>query len=235
MESSVFEICDDLRFECMQVGAEQEPLLLVDSFMKGANELRNYAVENNNFTKADSYYPGVRLPIPMAYTIALAKNLGPVINNFFGLNLKSIKTAVSRFSIVTTPAENLDLLQRIPHIDSPSKNGLAVVHYLKDAPDSGTSLYRHRATGFEYVDGSRYETYMNHIKNYYANPAHTPSGYMCGSNNEFEEIMSFEAKFNRLIMYRGTSLHSGIIRPEYNFDPNPQTGRLTITSFYEFA
>jgi len=58
---------------------------------------------------------------------------------------------------------------------------------------------------------------------------------MCGSNNEFEEIMSFEAKFNRLIMYRGTSLHSGIIRPEYNFDPNPQTGRLTITSFYEFA
>jgi hypothetical protein len=29
-------------------------------------------------------------------------------------------------------------------------------------------------------------------------------------------------------------LHSGIIQPDYNFDPSPQTGRLTITTFFEF-
>ncbi len=235
MENSAFELCDDMQFKCLRVGEENEPLLLVDSFINGANDLKNYAVEKNNFSKSDSYYPGIRMPVPLAYTIALAKNLNPFNSGFFGLNLESIKKAVSRFSIVTTHAEDLDLLQRIPHIDSPSKDGLAIVHYLKDAPDSGTSLYRHAATGFEYVDESRYETYMTHVKNYYADTAHTPTGYMCGSNTEYEEIMSFEAKFNRLIMYRGTSLHSGIIRPEYNFDPSPQTGRLTITSFYEFA
>jgi hypothetical protein len=219
----------------LHVGTENEPLLLVDSFIKGAYDLKNYAIEKNNFSKSDSYYPGLRMSLPTAYTIALAKNLSPFIDGLFGLNLESIKKAVSRFSIVTTPPEDLDLLQRIPHIDSPSKDGLAVVHYLKDAPDSGTSLYRHRATGYEYVDGSRYETYMAHVKNYYSDPANNPSGYMYGSNEEYEEIMSFEAKFNRLIMYRGTSLHSGIIRPDYNFDASPQTGRLTITSFYEFA
>jgi len=235
MENSAFELCEDMQFRCLRIGTENEPLLLIDSFIKGADELKNYAIEKNNFLKSDSYYPGLRMQIPATYTIALAKNLSPFINGFFGLDLEAIKKAVSRFSIVTTPAEDLDLLQRIPHIDSPSKDALAVVHYLKDAPDSGTSLYRHRATGFEYVDGSRYDVYMNHIKNYYADPVHTPTGYMRGSNNEYEEIMSVEAKFNRLIMYRGTSLHSGIIRPEYNFDPNPQTGRLTITSFYEFA
>ena len=50
------------------------------------------------------------------------------------------------FSLVTTPPEKLDYLQRIPHVDSPFTNELAFIHYLFKADLGGTAFYRHRAT-----------------------------------------------------------------------------------------
>jgi hypothetical protein len=69
--------------------------------------------------------------VPQEYTIALVKNLGFFIEQFFQLEVRKIKSAVTKFSIVTTPPSDLDLLQRIPHFDSPSRKGLAVIHYLQ--------------------------------------------------------------------------------------------------------
>jgi hypothetical protein len=234
IDPSIYTLCSDIRIECLHVGNEQEPLLKIDSFIDGANVLKDYAININHFPVADSYYPGVRMPVPLLYAAALAKNLSHFIENFFGCDVRKIKKAASRFSMVTTPPNELSLLQRIPHIDAPSKNNLAIVHYLADVPNSGTSLYRHRESGFEYIDQTRYEPYMARIRNQFPEPEIYPVGYICGDTQEFKEIASFEAVFNRMIMYRGSSLHSGIIRPSYNFDPNPATGRLTITTFIEF-
>jgi len=36
---------------------------------------------------------------------------------------------------------------------------------------------------------------------------------------------------NRLVMYRCSSLHSGDIPANYNYDLNPATGRFTIAAF----
>lgn len=234
MESLGYNLCADVSFECLTVGTEAEPVLLVDSFIENALELKEIAINDNNFPIVESYYPGIRKPIPLAYTLALAKNLSPYIEGHLGCNLRKVRTAASRFSIVTTPAEELSLLQRIPHIDAPSKNSLAAVHYLANVSDSGTSLYRHRQSGFEFVDAARYRGYMEIINSQFSTPASYPQGYICGDTPEFEVIASFEAIFNRIIMYRGSSLHSGIITPSYNLDPNPATGRLTITTFIEF-
>ena len=98
----------------------------------------------------------------------------------------------------------------------------------------GTALYRHKPTGFEYVDEQRYTPYMESIEQRYPSESHYPEGYINGSTDCFEEVASFDAVFNRLLMYRGTSLHSGKIGKDYNFDPSPATGRLTLTSFFEF-
>jgi hypothetical protein len=95
-------------------------------------------------------------------------------------------------------------------------------------------LYRHTPTDFEYVDEQRYSRYMANIQERYPSKDTYPEGYINGSTDQFEEIASFDAIFNRLLMYRGTSLHSGKIGKEYNFDPSPATGRLTLTSFFEF-
>jgi hypothetical protein len=234
MEPVVYELCDDANIECYRVGEEQQEVLLVDNYLKGASALKNHAVERSEFARADSFYPGVRMQVPQEYTIALVKNLGFFMEQLFQLEVRNIKSAVSRFSIVTTRPDKLDLLQRIPHFDSPSRKGLAVVHYLQSMPSMGTALYRHKPTRFEYVDEQRYSSYMANVKERFPSEDTYPEGYICGTTDQFEEIMSVDALFNRLLMYRGTSLHSGKIGADYNFDPDPATGRLTVTSFFEF-
>jgi hypothetical protein len=57
--------------------------------------------------------------------------------------------------------------------------------------------------------------------------------YINGDNQYYEQIGSYDAKFNRIVMYRGNVLHSANIAPDFNFDPNPRTGRLTLTSFIQ--
>jgi hypothetical protein len=234
MEPILYGLCDDANIECYRVGNEQQEVLLVDNYLKGASSLKEYAVQQNNFARADSFYPGVRMEVPQQYTIALVKNLGFFMEKFFQLEVRNIKSAVTKFSIVTTPPNKLDLLQRIPHFDSPSRKGLAVIHYLQSIPSMGTALYRHIPTNFEYVDEQRYSRYMAHIQERFSSEDKYPDGYIAGSTDQFEEVMSVDAVFNRLLMYRGTSLHSGKIGKDYNFDPSPATGRLTLTSFFEF-
>jgi hypothetical protein len=234
MKPIAYEICEDANIECFKVGKEQQEVLLVDNYLKGALGLKEHAIEENNFASADSFYPGVRMQVPHEYTFSIIKNLGFFIERFFQLEVRQIKSAASKFSIVTTPPNDLALLQRIPHFDSPSTKGLAIVHYLQSIPSMGTALYRHKPTGFEYVDDQRYAQYITNIQQRFAAEGDYPEGYINGSTDQFEEVMSFDAVFNRLLMYRGTSLHSGKIGKDYNFDPNPATGRLTLTSFFEF-
>ena len=232
---SIYTLCHNLEHECLKVGADQQELVRVDSYMQGIDALKEHAIRENNFAVADSFYPGIRMDIPDTYIIQLVRNFHNIIRDFFGLDLRKIKKAVSKYSMVTFKPEDLNLMQRIPHFDAPTRESLAVIHYLCDAPDSGTALYRHRQSGYEYIDRERYDGYVANIQSHYSDPANHPSGYMCGSNADYEEIASFKAVYNRLIMYRGSSLHSGIINPDYNFDPNPETGRLTVTSFIEFS
>ena len=234
MEPTVYELCEDADIECYKVGNEQQEVLLVDNYIKGALALKEYAIQKNNFARADSFYPGVRMQIPQEYTLALVKNIGFFMEQFFQLEVRQIKTGVSTFSIVTDRPDNLGLLQRIPHFDSPSRKGLAFVHYLQSIPSMGTALYRHRPTGFEYIDEQRYSGYIANVQERFPTEYKYPVGYINGSTDQFEEVASFDAVFNRLLMYRGTSLHSGKIGEDYNFDPSPATGRLTITSFFEF-
>lgn len=234
MGSIEYGLCEDANIECYKVGNEQQEVLLVDNYLKGALALKECAVQINEFARADSFYPGVRMQIPQEYTMALVRHLGFFMEQFFHLEVRQIKTAVSKFSIITTRQQDLGLLQRIPHFDSLSRKGLAFVHYLQTVPGMGTSLYRHRPTHFEYIDEQRYPRYAEKIQERYPTEDTYPEGYIHGSTDHFEEIASFDAVFNRLLMYRGTSLHCGKIGKAYNFDPNPATGRLTVTSFFEF-
>jgi hypothetical protein len=227
--------CQDLDYECLKIGADQQELVRVDSYLQGVEALRQDAIARNSFAVADSFYPGVRMAIADAYIVSLVKNFQTLIRDFFGLDLRTIKSAAAKYSIVTFKPEELKLMQRIPHFDAPSRNSLAVIHYLSDAPDSGTAFYRHNATGYEYIDEGRFANYESSIEQRFQNPARQPSSYICGDTEDYGEIASFQAVKNRLLMYRGSSLHSGIIKPDYNFDPSPETGRLTITSFIEFS
>jgi hypothetical protein len=57
------------------------------------------------------------------------------------------------------------------------------------------------------------------------------SGYILGSNPHYEQIGAVEAVPDRLIIYQGSLLHSGIIPPGMNRSANPHEGRLTANIF----
>jgi len=108
---------------------------------------------------------------------------------------------------------------------------LAMIHYLFRADHGGTAFYRHRATGYEYVDFGRQPNYLSHVEREKAGPNAATAGYINGDTPLYERIGSQDGVFNRLLMYRRTSLHSGCIAPGFIPDSNPRTGRLSINGF----
>ena len=57
------------------------------------------------------------------------------------------------------------------------------------------------------------------------------SAFIAGDTPMFEQITSVEGQFNRALLYRGWQLHSGAIGPRASLSPNPNKGRLTVTTF----
>lgn len=213
-------------------GAEKAPLLVVDHFIAQANGLVNFATQLN-FTKNSPFYPGIRAEAPVTYQQLLLKELQSTLLNYFQIKATALKFTICHYSIVTTQAKQLKLLQRIPHFDSLNNNGLAAVHYLFKGDLGGTSFYRHKKTGFEYIDESRQIDYFRSLENE-NDTSNIPSpGYINGDTALFEKIGKQEGAFNRIIFYRRNSLHSGSISENFIPDENPLTGRLSINSFID--
>lgn len=212
------------------VGYERQPVLVIDNFLNNADSLVEYSAKTANFNAEKGLYPGIRFPAPRLYVEAMSKYLGGLVSSVFELPTDLRMGVRSVFSLIVTPPNQLLPPQCIPHSDSTKMNDLATVHFLCGAGHGGTSLYRHRATGFEYVDHTRLDEYWNLVAKQEKMPDF-PTGYMNGSNHLFEQIASYDAVFNRIIMYRSTSLHSGNIAPDFKFDSDPRTGRLSINTF----
>ena len=137
--------------------------------------------------------------------------------------------------MVTTPPEQLKLLQRIPHFDTTEKHALAAVHYLFQGDQGGTAFYRHRKTGFETIDESRTLAYYRSLESENNGPdlPKVSDGYIQGDTPLFEQIANPPGVFNRLVIYRRHALHSGVIPPNANLSADPTQGRLTISSFID--
>jgi len=232
MSNSFLLLNQNASISSVKFGVENQPLLKVDSYQKDPQKLIDFAVGKSEFTPSGNFYPGIRMPLPISYLQALIHNLGPEIEAAFGVNVKQIKSGVAVFSIVTKPADELDFLQTIPHYDGLGKNKLAMIHYLCDKTEAGTSFYRHKDLGYDYIDDIRYDEYKGYIKEQFEDNVTTE--YMCKDTPEFEKIATYECVFNRLLIYKISSLHSAHLTKNYDFDPSPRTGRLTITSFMEF-
>jgi hypothetical protein len=212
------------------VGREKVPLLVIDNFIKDAETLVNYCIDINTFNNADSFYPGLRMPAPELYIHAIRHYLGDHIEGMFGLKKDSWRGGRSVYSMVVTAPENMKAQQCVPHVDSFKQNDLACVHYLCDSSKGGTSLYRHKKTGYEIINDERMTQYTQAALEEGMLEL-TPKAYMNGSNNFFEQIACIDALFNRIVIYPANVLHSGNIAPDFDFDPYPRTGRLTLNSF----
>lgn len=205
-------------------------MLVVDNFLDEAEALVGFAMEYGEFGPGGDYYPGIQSKVPAFYTQALYTYLRDIISNTFAIQAQDISYSKSMFSMMLVPPQKLAATQSRPHTDSLLSNQLATVHYLCTPDKGGTSLYRHRATGFESLDPNKFSQYEKFLAEEQKDTSWQQK-YICGSNQYYEEIAHYESNFNRLIMYRGNCLHSASVPDTLSLVPNPARGRLTLNTF----
>lgn len=228
----MLELSPEFKVEKHLVGKEKAPLLVIDNYLAKPEKLVDYAA-SVKYADPQGFYPGIRSQAPRAFIDLFAAALSELVLSELSIPGNKLKVFMCHYSIVTRAANELKLLQRVPHFDSLEANGLAMVYYLFKKPLGGTAFYRHKKTGFEYIDESRKLEYFKSLEAENDGPNLPKAEYINGDTPLFEQIAKQEGVFNRMLVYKRNSLHSGCIAPEYVPDPDPRSGRLTITSFID--
>jgi Family of unknown function (DUF6445) len=216
------------------IRAGREVALIIDNFISEPELLVEYAAEKTFDAVSDNFYPGSRAPIPPIYCFALRAFLGAAIAEAFGLTNNAVTGELSHLSLVTTPAEKLSVAQRMPHFDSHNPKQLALLHYLCEPSQGGTSFYRHLSTGFEFVDAARKQIYADSLAADLALLGPPPAKYICGNDRMFARTATIAAAFNRVLVYRSINLHSADIESGFAFSASPRQGRLTANTFFYY-
>jgi len=224
-----------VRPELRRVGKEQCPVVVIDRFSGRLGEILDLAEALAPYPALKgNYYPGLRRVIEPsdipanAYVEQTCRDAAQFIAGAF--DVEGFDLLEASFSMVTTPPSELSLPQRSPHFDSPDPKYYALLHYLRVPEGSGTAFYRQRSTGIERVTEANIARFITTAEREAALLAED-SGYISGSDQFFEQIGAVEAVPDRLLIYQGGLLHSGIIPKAMPFSADPRSGRLTANLF----
>jgi hypothetical protein len=220
--------------ELRRVGECQAPVVVIDDFSGDAETIVAVAEALAPYEPSGNYYPGLRRVIGEAdepandYVERTCQDAAQFIAGAFDVD--GFDLVEASFSMVTAKPTELNLAQRAPHFDSTDPKYFALLHYLQVPNGTATAFYRQRSTGIELVTSTNASTFIDTAE---AETAALPldSGYIQGSNQFFEQIGAVEAIPDRLIIYQGSLLHSGIIPVGMNLSSDPRIGRLTANFF----
>lgn len=224
------------RVNLRRIGREQNPLLVIDDVLveEDAEALVEGAASAEWAPPETTYYPGLNAPLPPSYLQALAPVLRPTFARAFGLATDARLNAYGFFALATWGLERFGPLQRIPHYDQPTPNGLAMVHYLCKAQSGGTAFFRHSATGYESIDAVRREAYMLTVAGEIERDGQLLTGFAGPDTLNYEMIDRVDIGFNRVVLYQSHLLHCAVFDGARLSD-DPRVGRLTANSFFVFG
>lgn len=221
--------------QLQRFGESQSPVVIIDDFSGSADEVAALADALTPFPLIDgNYYPGLRRVISRndadadAYVERTCRAAAQFISGAFAVSRFDLLEA--SFSMVTFQPDELRPAQRAPHFDSTDQNYFALLHYLRVPLGTGTAFYRQRSTGIERVTEDNVASFVGMAT---AAAASLPpgSGYIQGSDAFYEQIGMVEAIPDRMVIYQGSLLHSGIIPPDMPLSGDPRVGRLTANIF----
>lgn len=219
-----------------EIGRERNRVLVVDDFLDEPQTMISQATAMAPFKPEEGgYYPGLRRAIGLedgdagVHLRQSLQTLAPLMGQVFGVRAFNLLRA--GFCLVTQRPDELDSWQRLPHIDQTDPGHFALLHFLSPTPQGGTNFFRHRRTGFERVSPDREPIYATARKAEMKANGAPPVAYFNDSDQDFERIARFEGIYNRLLVYRGSLLHSGYIPEGFAFSPDPALGRLTCNIF----
>lgn len=211
------------------MGREGEPLVIIDRFSGIADTLLT-AARDAQYQHAGASYPGIRCWADPSYLDRRRDLMMQIMQQVFGFK-QGVRLDASTFSLVTLSEDELSPLQRIPHYDHSGGEVIAVMHYLLGPETGGTAFYRHRRTAFETITPAREAAYNAALAQDEREYGMPPARFCYGDTKWFEMIDEVEAAPDRLVLYRGRQLHSGVIPDPAALSSDPHKGRLTINMF----
>ncbi|NCP15231.1 MAG: hypothetical protein GW858_13890 [Sphingomonadales bacterium] len=212
-----------------RLGREGEPLVIIDNFTGQPERLRAMG-RAAQYHPAGVDYPGRRALADPAYLDLRRDLMMQIMARVFGLS-RGVQCEIAAFSLVTLTPEKLSPRQRIPHHDHSDAGRVAIMHYLDGPESGGTAFYRHRRTGFEAITPAREAAYAAGLDEDLQEFGPPAPGYPSEDSQAFEQIGAVEARADRMALYRGRQLHSGIIPDPAALSDDPGAGRLTINMF----
>jgi len=212
-----------------RIGAEQEPVVVIDDYARDPGAMVEEAARLD-FGPNGAFFPGVRAKAPDALALSIRRSLAGMIREVFGVT-DDLDRMECWWSLLTTPPSSLSPHQRLPHFDGLGPQRIAVLHHLGRGEGTATAFYRHRATGFETMTAARLPAYNAAVNAELARHGLPPAAYADGGGPSFERIAAFEARFNRLLVYRGNTLHSANVAPGVALPADPRLGRFSVNSF----
>lgn len=212
-------------------GREAIKLVVLDDYLTDPDAMIDMAVNGPSFAPNGPFYPGIRAPVPPSSFQTLLGPLAEILPRCFDYSGRA-GLRECNFSLVTTPSDQLQPIQRLPHFDSLEYGRVAALLYLCQGENQGgTAFYRQRSTGFESVDAGRFPAFEAALHDDVGRLGLPDAAYIDETSPIYEMIGRIEARFNRMIVYLSSSLHCAYIPKEFVFDPNPSTGRLTVNAF----
>lgn len=212
-----------------RLGREGEPVVIIDGFTGDVERLRAWGA-GARYEAAGADYPGLRAMADPGYLDMRRNLMMQIVGKVFGC-VRSIHCEICAFSLVTQAHENLSIRQCIPHHDHSDAGRIAIMHYTQGPETGGTAFYRHRRTGFEAITPEREETYHAALIEDQLEYGDPPREYPYGDSERFEMIGEVEARPDRMVLYRGRLLHSGVIPDPAALSTDPLSGRLTLNLF----
>ena len=236
MSSNVLQLHPQITNLVLSVGDEKTPVIIIDNFLGNMEDFFNSVCAHTDFdAEKQTYYPGLRARIGEDYCRLVINTLGKHLFKVFSVPVNHrLFLDGAYYSLVATPPEQLLPAQCRPHCDTPLSHYLAIMQYLSPGEHGGTGFFKHKPTGFERVTAERKEQYSQSVMAFDQEHGNPPQSYITASNDQFELVGSVDYRPNRMIIYPGNLLHSGLINPATDIDKNPRTGRLTANIFVNF-
>ena len=222
------------RIERMPLSNGQSCLVIDHALVEPERWVKFAVTQRDAFRNVDfNAYPGIYLLAPDEVVAALNDFFLRHIRNRF--DARRMLSTHCRYSMVTLPPQSLRPYQCICHRDSqnvpPQQSIQASVLYLfKDENLGGTSFYE-AARSDDEIALLSHEASILSSQAFAAKYAIQP-GYMHESNRYFAKIGNVPGKWNRLIFYDGSILHSGDIVAPDKLSSDPLNGRLTLNGFF---
>jgi len=226
----MFDVSRDVSVRILKVGREGQPLLIVDKVLAAPQEMIDYAAGADFYVPPHTHYPGANANVPEGYYRTVINLLRQPLEAAFGVSRRRYLNYFGFLGLSTQAAADATPAQRVPHVDSYDPNRLAMVHYLCSETYGGTGFFRHQASGFESVDQSRAETYVDSVM---AERGHADLQYPAFPAEGmplYDLIGKSDAVFNRLIVYRSHVFHAPLLGAG-GASKDPRLGRLTANGF----